>query len=510
MPKTISANIKSPALKDGDLMAAVDLGSNSFHMVVARYTLGQIRIIDRIKEHVRLADGLDADKNLDAEAQLRALNCLAVFGQRLAYVSPANVRVIATNTVRNMKNPSAFLLKAEAALGHRVEVVAGREEARLIYLGVAHDKPPKKHKRLVIDIGGGSTEFVIGKGFDILERESLQIGCIANIKRFFPDKKVTAKQWQKAKTQISVDMQPFLKTFKSQGWKEVYGSSGTIGALSDVAKAKGLSDGTLTLKILQQLRNELIAFGRFSGIRWPHISVSRKHSIAGGLLTLESAFEVLSIDTLSTSDYALREGALFDMLGRTLSDDSRIASVKALQSRYSIDVQQAERVENYALGLFDQVKKYWSLNSFDREALSRACMLHEIGLCISHSHHHHHGGYVVEHSDIAGFSKTEQNYIAILIRNQRRSIHFKSLMTLPEARAVSALRCALLLRLSVLFYRSHAAESIPKLKLHVDKTKLSLILSKKWLAKHPLTQSDLDTERAYLKAANIDLAIVEK
>jgi exopolyphosphatase/guanosine-5'-triphosphate,3'-diphosphate pyrophosphatase len=510
MPKTISRIRLNPALKDGDLVAAVDLGSNSFHMVVARYTLGQIRIIDRIKEHVRLADGLDVMKNLDAASQTRALNCLAVFGQRLATVSQANVRVIATNTVRNMKNPSAFLLKAEAALGHRVEVVAGREEARLIYLGVAHDKPPKKNKRLVIDIGGGSTEFVIGKGFDILERESLQIGCIANIKRFFPDKKVTAKQWHIAKTQISVDMQPFLKTFKSQGWKEVYGSSGTIGALSDVAKAKGLSDGTLNLKVLQQLRNEIIAFGSFSKIRWPQISVSRKHSIAGGLLTLEAAFETLAIDKLSISDYALREGALFDMLGRTLTDDSRVASVKAMQSRYSIDAQQATRVEKYALGLFDQVKKYWSLSTFDREALSRACMLHEIGLCISHSHHHHHGGYLVEHSDIAGFSKTEQNYIAILIRNQRRSIHFKSLMTLPEATAVSALRCALLLRLSVLFYRSHAAENIPKLKLKVDKSKLSLILSKKWLTKNPLTQSDLESERAYLKAANIDLAIVEK
>lgn len=510
MSKAISQIKQNPDLQDGDLVAAVDLGSNSFHMVVARYTLGQIRIVDRIKEHVRLADGLDAGKNLDVAAQVRALKCLAVFGQRLAQVEPANVRVIATNTVRNMKNPAAFLHAAETALGHRIEIVAGREEARLIYLGVAHDKPPKKNKRLVIDIGGGSTEFVLGKGFDILERESLQIGCIANIKRFFPDKKVTAKQWQKAKTQISVDMQPFLQNFTKQGWKEVYGSSGTINALSDIAKIKGWSDGTLTLKILQQLRTELIQFGRFSGIRWPQISLSRKHSIAGGLLTLEAAFEVLAIDKLSTSDYALREGALFDMLGRSLSDDSRVASVRALQSRYSIDSVQAGRIGKYALGLFDQVKKYWPLTNYDREALSWACMLHEIGLCISHSHHHHHGGYLIEHSDIAGFSKTEQTYIAVLIRNQRRSIHFKSLMALSEDRAVSALRCALLLRLSVLFYRSHAAEGIPKLKLQIDKSKLSLILSKKWLAKHPLTQSDLESERGYLKAADIDLAIVEK
>ncbi|HWR95387.1 MAG TPA: Ppx/GppA phosphatase family protein [Arenimonas sp.] len=510
MPKTLTAEARNPALKDGDLLAAVDLGSNSFHMVVARYVLGQLRIIDRIKEHVRMADGLDSEKNLHADAKKRALDCLAVFGQRLANVAPGNVRVIATNTVRNMKNPEAFLSKAESALGHRIEVVAGREEARLIYLGVAHDKPPKKSNRLVIDIGGGSTEFVIGRGFDIIERESLQIGCIANIKRFFPDKQLTLKRWLKAKTQISVDMQPFLQNFKSQGWMEAYGSSGTIIALSQVAKAKGLSDGTLTLKVLQQLRKELIGFGRFTAIRWPQISLSRKHSIAGGLLTLEAAFEVLKIEKLHTSDYALREGALFDILGRTQALDSRIESVEALQGRYSIDLIQAERVERYALGLFDQVKKYWQLTGFDRDALSWACKLHEIGLCISHSQHHHHGYYLVEHSDIAGFSKTEQSFTAILIRNQRRGIHFKSLISLPEARAVSALRCALLLRLAVLLYRSHSAEKIPKMKITVDKTKLSLIFSKKWLAKHPLTKSDLESERGYLKTANINLAIIEK
>jgi exopolyphosphatase/guanosine-5'-triphosphate,3'-diphosphate pyrophosphatase len=262
--------------------------------------------------------------------------------------------------------------------------------------------------------------------------------------------------------------------------------------------------------VLQQLRKELIGFGRFTAIRWPQLSVSRKHSIAGGLLSLEAAFEVLGIEKLQTSDYALREGALFDMLGRTQALDSRIESVSALQERYAIDLPQVERVERYALGLFDQVRKYWQLTAFDRDALAWACKLHEIGLSISHSHHHHHGYYLIEHSDIAGFSKTEQSFIAILIRNQRRSINFKSLMTLPEMRAVSALRCALLLRLAVLFYRSHTAGKIPKLKITVDKAKLSLIISKKWLAKHPLTKSDLESERGYLKTASIDLAIIEK
>lgn len=509
MPKTLTAATPLQ-LKDGDLVAAVDLGSNSFHMVVARHVLGQLRIIDRIKEHVQLADGLDAEKRLSDAAAKRALDCLALFGQRLAYVRPGNVRVVATNTIRTMVDPAPFLERAEATLGHRIDVIAGREEARLIYLGVAHDKPPRKGKRLVIDIGGGSTEFVIGKGFAVIERESLQIGCIANIKRFFPDGKLTPKQWHKAKTQIGVDMQPFLESFRKHGWKEVYGASGTIKALSDMAKVRGLSDGTLNLKILQLLRQELVGFGRIGAIRWPQISASRRKSIAGGLLALEAAFEALGIESLQTSDYALREGALFDILGRNREHDPRLDSVKALQERYSIDVRQAERIEAYALALFDQVRKYWGLSAADREALAWACRLHEIGLTVAHSQHHHHGAYLVANSDISGFSRTEQHLISVLIRNQRRGIHFKSLMTLSEARAVDALRCILLLRLAVLFYRSHSDEKIPKPKLKVERSRLSLVLSKRWLERHPLTRSDLESERAYLKAAGVGLAIVEK
>lgn len=508
MPKTLKSGAER---RDGELLAAVDLGSNSFHMVVARHTLGQLRIIDRIKEHVQLADGLDADRNLGAEAAQRALDCLAQFGQRLSKVRAGNVRVVATNTIRTMNDAAAFITRAEKAIGHRIEVIAGREEARLIYLGVAHDKPPgRKTRRLVIDIGGGSTEFVVGRGFEIAERESLQMGCIANIQRFFPERRADNKRWQQAKTRLVADMQPFAQTFRGFGWKEAFGASGTIRALSETAIARGLSDGTLDLGILQTLRRELLAAERFSAVRWPHMSGSRKKSIAGGLLALEAAFEALAIESLQTSDYALREGALYDMLGRNRECDPRLDSVHALQIRYAIDVEQAGRVENYGLKLFDQVRKYWDLGAADRDALSWACKLHEIGLAIAHSHHHHHGAYLIENTDISGFSKTEQHFIAVIVRNQRRSIHFKSLLSLSEERAVTALRCALLLRLSVLFHRSHADDSIPRLALQAEPSKLTLVIPKRWLDRHPLTRADLDGERAYLKHAAINLAIVEK
>ena len=235
----------APPLQDGDLLAAVDLGSNSFHMIVARYVLGQLRIVDRIKEHVRLAEGLDEDGNLDAAARARAQECLSRFGQRLASLPRQRVRALATNTVRRLRDPQAFLVPAEATLGHAIEVVSGREEARLIYLGVAHGQPPRGKHRLVIDIGGGSTEFIVGKGFQPLERESLQMGCIATTRRFFADGKLSKKRWKEAQTEITAEFQQFAAAYRALGWQEVYGSSGTVRAISDIATAMKLTRGAI-------------------------------------------------------------------------------------------------------------------------------------------------------------------------------------------------------------------------------------------------------------------------
>lgn len=494
-------------LPDGELLAAVDLGSNSFHMVVARKVLGQLRIVDRIKEHVRLAEGLDGKGGLSADALLRAHDCLERFGQRLAVVPHGRVRAIATNTVRQLRQPQNFLIPAEAALGHDIEVVAGREEARLIYLGVAHGNPPREQQRLVIDIGGGSTEFIVGAGFQALERESLQMGCIATTRRFFEDGKLSGKRWKAARTEITAEFQQFASTYKSLGWQEVFGSSGTIKAVSEVATAMKLCRGDITQDAISAVREKLLGFSRIGEIRLPGLSSDRRPVIAGGLLILDAAFAELELEHMQVSEYALREGVLHDMLGRGTGLDPREGSILALCERYEVDRDQARRVNDTALELFDLAASAWQLDGDDRRLLSWAAQVHEIGLAVAHSQYHQHGAYLLENSDIAGFSRNEQQFLAALVRNQRRGLNLAILDGLTERLAVSALRCARLLRLSVLLHRSHDPLQVPRLRLKLQGESMELLVPSDWLASHPLTQADLDTEVAYMRNLGLELAI---
>ncbi len=496
-------------LKDGDLLAAVDLGSNSFHMVVARYVLGQVRIVDRIKETVRLAEGLDGSGGLSPEVTQRALECLARFGQRLRAIPPQRVRAIATNSVRALSKPRQFLMPAETALGHGIEVVAGREEARLIYLGVAHGNPLQDdRRRLVMDIGGGSTEFIIGQGFEAIERESLQMGCIATTRRFFADGKLSRKRWKDARTEITAEFQQFASAYRERGWHDATGSSGTIKAICDVSVAMKLTKVSITAESLAVIREKLLEFERLEDIRLPGLSADRRPIFAGGLLVLDAAFSELGIDRMHISDYALREGVLFDLLGRANDTDARELSIRALSSRYGVDTEQAARVEATALQLFDQVEGELQLDAGDRRLLSWAAQVHELGLAIAHSQYHQHGAYVLEHSDIAGFSRTEQQSLAAVVRNQRRGVHLPSFEKLPDRLAPNALRCALILRLAVLLHRGHDREPLPQIQLSLDSlTSATLALPKAWLDAHPLTRADLDSEREYLLEVGRKLTI---
>lgn len=497
-------------LQDGDLLAAVDLGSNSFHMVVARYVLGQLRIVDRLKETVRLAEGLDGHGGLDPAVMPRALECLSRFGERLRTIPSKRVRAIATNTVRAMSEPAQFLVPAETALGHGIDVVAGREEARLIYLGVAHGNPPAEgRRRLVMDIGGGSTEFIIGEGFVPIERESLQMGSIATTRRFFADGRLTRKRWKEARTEITAEFQQFARAYRARGWHDAMGSSGTIKAICDVSIALKLTKASVTADSLAAIREKLLEFDRIDDVRLPGLSAERRPIIAGGLLVLDAAFAELDIERMYVSDYALREGALYDLLGRASSTDPRDEAVAALCDRYGVDEAQAARVEGTALSLFDQVHGPLGLESADRRLLSWAARIHELGLAIAHSQYHQHGAYVIENSDIAGFSRTEQQQLASLVRNQRRGVHMPSFARLPDRLVPNTLRCALLLRLAVLLHRSHGGDDVPDLRIELTAGNATVLhLSKKWLDAHPLTRADLDTEREYL--AEVDRALVIK
>lgn len=494
-------------LQDGELLAAIDLGSNSFHMVVARYVLGQLRIVDRLRDAVRLAEGLDGHGGLHPEVLERALAALARLGQRIRTIPAHRVRAIATNSVRQLHQPLSFLVPAETALGHAIEVVSGREEARLIYLGVAHGYPPSGRNRLVIDIGGGSTECIIGKRYEPLERESLQLGCIATTRRFFADGKLSKRRWREALTEISAEFQQFAAAYRERGWKEVYGSSGTIKAVGDIASKMKLARGQISDLAIEQIRDHLLGFAQIDDIRIPGLDDDRRSVIAGGLLVLQAAFNELDLKRMQISKTAMREGILYDIIGRASDEDPREDSIAALMQRYGVDGEQAQRVEVTALDLFDQTGKDWELGDDERRMLAWAARIHEIGLAIAHSQHHVHGAYLIEHSDIAGFSRQEQKMLSVLIRCQRRNISRSAVDSLPDRLSLPGLRLIVLLRLAVLLHRGHEREALPRLKLKVDARNLDLRAPRNWLDRHPLTGRDLDAETQYLAATGFTLGV---
>ena len=497
-------------LADGDLIAAIDLGSNSYHMVVARYSQGQFRVVDRLREMVRMAEGLDGRGGLSNAARDRALDCLSRFGERIRDIPPQRVRAIATNTVRSLRDPQVFLMLAESALGHAIEVVSGREEARLVYLGVAHAQPSDPGElRLVMDVGGGSTECIIGSGLEAIERESLQMGCVATTRRFFDNGKLSRKKWKQALDEIGAEFQQFGHRYRELGWQDVLGSSGTIKAIGKICAELKLTKGAITAEALPHVRERLLDAGHIDNIDLPGLSNDRKPVIAGGLLVVEAAFNALGIERMMVSRAAMREGILYDMVGLGGEEDPRDAAIDMLMTRYDVDEAQAARVEATAMHLFDQVAQPWGLDAEDRAKLGWATWLHEIGLSIAHSQHHVHGAYLLEHSDISGFTRQQQQVLSVLVRCQRRSIPKHAFEDIPDRLLLRTRRITALLRLAVLLNRSHGRVDLPHLKLLANDTQLTLALPKHWLDARPLLRSDLSGEPDDIKALGIQLDIAD-
>lgn len=495
---------------EGRTIAAVDLGSNSFHMLIARVDQGQIAVVDRIREMVRMAAGLTTDGRLSPLVRERSLRCLSKFGERLRSLDPAWVRAVATNTVRQLHNPQSFLLLAETALGSPIEVVSGREEARLIYLGVAHALGEHQGRRLVVDIGGGSTELIIGEGFDALERESTQMGCVASTRRFFADEKITAKRWETARAALELELAPSAQTFLKLGWRRAYGASGTMKAIAGVLEAQGGPPGEIRKTDLQRLIRELLAAGQLSRASLPGLSDDRRPVFLGGLCVLSAVFAQLGLEELKVSDYAMREGILYDLIGRSRHKDPREGSVKKLAKRYGIDKAQEKRVWRTLTRLFEQVSEAWGLTEADRESLSFATRLHEIGLAIAHSQHHQHGAYIVRHTDLPGFSRQEQERVALLVGLHRRSLGSAPLAQLDEPDRRHFARLLTLLRLAILLNRTRVSEPAEAFLLRASRKGLTLRLDAGWLAARPLTRADLLQERDFLKPLGITLKVTSK
>ena len=501
-------NDQSPSTPDQlQTVAAVDLGSNSFHMIVANVDEnGHLQVIDRLREMVRLAAGLDKKKNLTPEARERALNCLSRFGQRVKSLPVGAVRAVGTNTLRQVRDSESFLIEAQAALGHPIDIIAGREEARLVYLGVAHGLATKEEKRLVVDIGGGSTELIVGEGFSTLKRESLHMGCVSMSLPYFPDGEITSKGMKKAETAGALEIRPVKEKFRNAGWTTAVGSSGTIRAIRKVVQGEGWSEQGITYESLKILKKEMVKAGHVDNLDFADLSPERRPVFAGGVAVLLSVFKALKIDMMRVSDEALREGLLYDMMGRIRQEDIRDRTVATMVSRYSIDEEHAHRVENTALAMLNQVRINWSLNLGDvTDMLSWSSRLHEVGLAISHSQYQKHGGYILAHADMSGFSRQEQSVLAALVRGHRRKIPMDVFEALPKAVSYCALHLCVLLRMSVLLHRSRSAINKPDPLLTIDDNVLTVTFPDDWLEQHPLTQAELKAEAKRLKPAGIKL-----
>lgn len=491
-----------------DAIAAIDLGSNSFHLLIARFQDGQLQIIDRLREMVQLAAGLDDQHRLSKEAQKRALACLSKFGQRLRHMPASRVRVVGTNTLRQARNGEEFLLKAEEALGHSVEIISGIEEARLIYQGVTQTMVNGGERRFVMDIGGGSTELIIGENFEPLHLESLFMGCVSMTRRAFSPERIREVDLKAAELAVQMEVEPVAVTYRELGWKFATGASGSIKSVRDVILQEGWSRDHITLESLRRLREAILELKtpRAMAERWG-LEDARSQVFTGGFTVLYGVCEALQIETMEVADGALREGVVFDLLGRIQHKDPRERTIEALVRRYHMDPGQAERVSQTALNLLSQVAETWDLQSDSHvHDLQWAGRLHEVGLAIAHNQYHKHGAYLVHYSDLSGFSRSEQQFIAALIRGHRRKFPLAVFDSLPRALRQPAKRLCVLLRLAAVVHRSRSRQDLPQLTLKVKGKRLNLGFPEGWLDAHPLTRVDLETEADYLKAGDFKLS----
>lgn len=491
------------------MVAAVDLGSNSFHMIIASLEAnGSLKIIDRIKEMVRLGAGLDSKNHLHEDTQQRALECLGRFSERLQNIHPRDIRIAATNTLRIAKNARQFSKRARKVLNHRIDIITGIEEARLVYHGAIYGLADLGKKRLVIDIGGGSTELIIGENMSPKKLESIHVGCVSITKKFFPDGIINKKRIKEADIFVRQKIASIRLDYLKTGWEQSVGTSGSIRSLSKVLLMNGITDGTITDKGLKQLLSDAVSFKNIKKLEFEGLSSDRQPVFIGGLIVLNAAFKALKIKQMNASDGALREGLMLDMVGRIQHHDVRESTVEHLASRYDIRNQHAENVCKTCAYLYEAAKKKWSLKDENlRQLLLWAARLHEMGLAISHSGFHRHGAYLALNSDMPGFSIQEQQVLSLLIRFQRQKILLEEFSNFSPRYRRKLFRLMMILRLAVLLNRSMPEYQEPDYQVFVKKHSLRLQVPEHWYEESPLTIADLKSEKNYLKAIDFKLKI---
>ena len=496
------------------VVAAVDLGSNSFHMAVARCRGQAVTVLDRVRERVQLAAGLTSERRLDEPTTARALEALARFRQRLGDLPDDAVRAVGTNTLRKLRDGGRFAAQAQEALGRPIEVISGHEEGRLIYRGVSHDVTADADgRRLVVDIGGGSTEVILGEGAEPSHIESLQMGCVSYSRRFFPtaDKGARAKvkrgAFERAVLAARLELKPMARRYRSLGWASCVGASGTVRTVAALARQAGWSPDGLRRDGVERLVELLLEVRRPSELPFD-LAAQRAAVLPGGLAVLLAVFDALQVDVLTPASGALREGILWDLLGREGGVDVREGTVETMAARYGVDAPHAARVEATALALLDRVAGAWDLQGAEaRRALSWAARLHEVGLSLAHSGYHRHGAYIVQNSDMPGFSQGEQAVVASLVRFHRRKVRPDELQRSPRLDTRQVSRLLVLLRLAVRLHRGRQPDALPPLDLVAEGDRVELALPRAWLEAHPLTRADLEAEAARFAPVGVEIVV---
>ena len=409
-------------MQNGTLLAAVDLGSNSFRLEIGRYDTGQISRIEYLKETVRQGNGLDANRHLTPDAMQRGWDCLARFGERLAGFKNQQVRAVATQTLREARNRDEFLAHADKILGFPIDVISGREEARLIYQGVAQMLPQSDERRLVVDIGGRSTEMIVGKDLEARTMESYRVGSVAWSMKYFPDGQFSARAFEDAEIAAKAILDEAVNSYSTGAWDVAYGSSGTIGAVSDALSAAGWLPGLVTRSGLDWLLDRLIKAQSADRLKIEGMKEDRRAVIGGGVSVLRAVFDLLGIEQMQAAVGALRHGVLYDLLDREQGvTDVRLASVNRLAAKFDADADQSQRVSKVARQLFLMLYSRHSSSGQERylRKLQWAAQLHEIGSQISHSDYHKHGAYILDNADAPGFAQPELHRLSLLVLGHR-------------------------------------------------------------------------------------------
>ena len=487
-----------------ETLAAVDLGSNSFHLLVGRIVDGQIYPLDTLREQTQLGAGLTAEKKLDRASQARALEALARFRERLRGLPRDAVRAVGTNALRVARNSAAFLREARETLGFPIEVIAGREEARLIYLGVSHALPPAEDRRLVVDVGGGSTELIVGQGLKPKLMESLYMGCVSSSLGHFPEGRIDKKGLKAARLEARQELAAVAQRYRRAGWREAVGSSGSARSIESILVANGWAAHGITRDGLDRLWDLLLDAGRADPDRIPGLKSGRAPVLPGGFAIMYAVFEELDIEEMTVSEAALRHGVLYDLLGRVMHHDMREATVAQFMRRYQVDGAQAARVAELALRIHDQLgEKDAPEDGADRRLLAWAARLAEVGLSIAHAQYHKHSAYVLSNADMPGFSRIEQQRLARIVLAHRGRLEKL------EAGGIENgdWHLVFALRLAATLLRRRRKIRLPSFRVLAGDARYSLEMPKSWLARNALTAAALESEARQWEAVGRQLLV---